>query len=178
HLGSAGPHSVIRGGNRLAKFYRFDAVKGANVHFAIDQATVRTHAYLYDRLGRIVASSSHTGVGETGMGARFTCKSTDIAASETVDYWLPFGYGDLCLEATGRYILEVATHCPDEEGDYILTFDRRAQFCTERLEFQVDGRTIPFGGVVDFAGTASKSVHILNRGDTDVTEDTLVSVAE
>ena len=100
-LGGAGRRSLMRGGHQPANFYRFDAVKGDNVHFAIDQATVRTHAYLYDSLGRVVASSSHTGIGEASDGARFNCEGIGMAANEALDYWLPFGYGDLCLEATG-----------------------------------------------------------------------------
>ena len=59
-----------------------------------------------------------------------------------------------------------------------MTFHRRTASCIERLEFQADGRVIPFGGMVDFAGAARKSIRVFNRGDTDVSEDSVVSLVE
>jgi RHS repeat-associated protein len=147
-LGSSGVQTTIRGASQPADVYKFSAISGSFLSITVGSNVFKSHIYLRDPLGELVASGCH------GLSD----------GSSTLSY---------LAEKTGAYTLEVTSHSSVESGNYTLTANYSLSPYTPCaphwfMEVWADGAKVPYGGTIDLGTDVSKQITIKNTGSTDI----------
>ncbi len=152
-LSSSSGFTTVRGGHQHADLYQIDAAKAKVLQISVSAPQFRSHLYLRDPLGRIIASAH---------------------AGKNADCTMNFGP----LEMGGTYNIEVAGHDVYDGGVYSIVatvlhdFQGHSDCAPVGIpEFWADGIRVFPGDTVDFGVAASKTLTLTNAGTAPLVYD-------